>query len=151
VEIDAYILSHCESAHHISGTCRFQVPHLGGADDPLSVCDEEGSVIGVAALRMVDASLMLVRCHCFFSASSLCLHVAGTERNHEFMALCTVGRRTARANRGQHAGDDVYDRGAYRGGDQERRHRGGHRGDGNRQRFRVTRPCIVYDRTVVRV
>jgi hypothetical protein len=80
--MDAYILSHCEPAHHISGTCR-----MGAVDDPLSVCDEEGSVIGVAALRVVDASLMPVRCHWFYPknvypASDFSgLHVTGTKRS----------------------------------------------------------------------
>ena len=52
-EIDAYVLSHCDPAHHISGTCR-----MGAVDDPMSVCDEEGKVIGVDGLRVVDCSLM---------------------------------------------------------------------------------------------
>ena len=52
-EIDEYVKTHSEPAHHICGTCR-----MGAIDDPLSVCDEEGSVIGVQGLRVVDCSLM---------------------------------------------------------------------------------------------
>ena len=71
MEIDAYILSHCEPAHHISGTCRL-VPHLGRADDPLSVCDEEGSVIGVApdGGRESDAGALPLLLLSLFSVSA---------------------------------------------------------------------------------
>jgi choline dehydrogenase len=50
--LDAVIREHAESAYHPCGTCR-----MGAADDPRSVVDPEGRVIGVAGLRVADSSL----------------------------------------------------------------------------------------------
>ncbi len=52
-EIDAYIRSAPATAHHPAGTCR-----MGPAGAPESVVDPELRVIGVDALRVVDASVM---------------------------------------------------------------------------------------------
>ncbi|MEM8655660.1 MAG: choline dehydrogenase [Pseudomonadota bacterium] len=51
-ELDGFIREHAESAYHPCGTCR-----MGRADDPMSVVDPEGRVIGVGALRVVDSSV----------------------------------------------------------------------------------------------
>jgi choline dehydrogenase len=50
--LDAVIREHAESAYHPCGTCR-----MGAADDPRSVVDPEGRVIGVAGLRVADSAL----------------------------------------------------------------------------------------------
>jgi choline dehydrogenase len=52
-EIDAFIRAGVESAYHPSCTCR-----MGSAQDPLAVVDSEARVMGVEALRVVDASIM---------------------------------------------------------------------------------------------
>ncbi|MHA6344880.1 choline dehydrogenase [Roseivivax sp. CAU 1761] len=51
-ELDGFIREHVESAYHPCGTCR-----MGRADDPLSVVDPEGRVIGVEGLRVADSSV----------------------------------------------------------------------------------------------
>ena len=51
--IDAFIAEKVESAYHPCGTCR-----IGRTDDPLAVVDSELKVIGLAALRVVDSSVM---------------------------------------------------------------------------------------------
>ncbi len=51
-ELDEVIREHVESAYHPCGTCR-----MGATDDPMSVVDPEGRVIGVSALRVVDSSV----------------------------------------------------------------------------------------------
>jgi len=53
--IDAWVRAHCESAYHPSCTCR-----MGRPDDPMAVLDHECRVIGVEALRVVDASIFPV-------------------------------------------------------------------------------------------
>ncbi len=50
--LDAFIAEHAESAYHPCGTCR-----MGRADDPDSVVDPQGRVIGVDRLRVADSSL----------------------------------------------------------------------------------------------
>jgi choline dehydrogenase len=50
--LDDFIREHAESAYHPCGTCR-----MGRADDPRSVVDPEGRVIGVDALRVADSSI----------------------------------------------------------------------------------------------
>ena len=52
-EIDRFIAARVESAYHPCGTCR-----MGRADDPGAVVDPQGRVIGLDALRVVDASIM---------------------------------------------------------------------------------------------
>jgi choline dehydrogenase len=42
-----------QSGYHPSGSCR-----MGAAGDPLAVVDPETRVIGVEALRVIDASIM---------------------------------------------------------------------------------------------
>jgi len=51
--IDEFIRQKVESAYHPSCSCR-----MGRADDPLAVVDPETRVLGVEALRVVDASIM---------------------------------------------------------------------------------------------
>ena len=51
-EIDGFIKEHAESAFHPCGTCR-----MGAVDDPASVIDPEGRVIGVNGLRVSDSSI----------------------------------------------------------------------------------------------
>jgi choline dehydrogenase len=52
-EIDAFIREKAESAYHPCCTCR-----MGAPDDPGAVVDPEARVIGLEALRVVDASIM---------------------------------------------------------------------------------------------
>lgn len=51
-DLDAVIREHAESAYHPCGTCR-----MGAANDPMSVVDPEGRVIGVEGLRVADSSI----------------------------------------------------------------------------------------------
>ena len=51
-EIDRWVRENVESAYHPCGTCR-----MGPADDAGAVVDNECRVIGVEALRVVDASV----------------------------------------------------------------------------------------------
>jgi choline dehydrogenase len=52
-EIDAWIKQAAETIYHPVGTCR-----MGVAGDPLAVVDAECRVMGLAGLRVVDASVM---------------------------------------------------------------------------------------------
>ena len=52
-QIDEFIRQKCETAYHPSCSCR-----IGAIDDPRSVVDPQGRVIGVDRLRVVDASIM---------------------------------------------------------------------------------------------
>jgi choline dehydrogenase len=52
-QIDEFIRHHAETAYHPCCTCR-----MGAADDPRSVVDPQGRVIGLDRLRVVDASIM---------------------------------------------------------------------------------------------
>ncbi len=52
-DIDAFIKEKMQSGYHPSCSCR-----MGAASDPLAVVDPETRVIGVEALRVVDASIM---------------------------------------------------------------------------------------------
>ena len=51
--IDDFIRDKVESAYHPCGTCR-----MGSPDDPASVVTPDTRVIGIEALRIVDASIM---------------------------------------------------------------------------------------------
>ena len=51
-ELDQFIKEHVESAYHPCGTCR-----MGKSEDPMSVVDETGRVIGVQNLRLADSSI----------------------------------------------------------------------------------------------
>lgn len=51
-EIDSWVRDNVESAYHPCGTCK-----MGPADHPDSVVDTECRVIGVEALRVIDASV----------------------------------------------------------------------------------------------
>jgi choline dehydrogenase len=53
VDLLAFIREGAETVYHPVGTCR-----MGRADDPASVVDPQLKVIGVEALRVVDASVM---------------------------------------------------------------------------------------------
>lgn len=50
--LDAFIKEHVESAYHPCGTCK-----MGAVDDPMSVVDPTGCVIGVDGLRVADSSI----------------------------------------------------------------------------------------------
>jgi choline dehydrogenase len=52
-QIDEFIRQKAETAYHPSCSCR-----MGAADDPRTVVDPEGRVIGVERLRIVDSSIM---------------------------------------------------------------------------------------------
>jgi 5-(hydroxymethyl)furfural/furfural oxidase len=52
-ELDACLRSQCKEYYHTTGTCR-----MGGPSDPDRVVDLGGRVLGVAGLRVVDASIM---------------------------------------------------------------------------------------------
>ncbi|MGH8253645.1 MAG: choline dehydrogenase [Steroidobacteraceae bacterium] len=52
-QIDEFIRQKVETAYHPSCTCR-----MGSADDPRSVVDPEGRVLGIQRLRVVDSSIM---------------------------------------------------------------------------------------------
>jgi len=52
-EIDQWLQTGCSDYYHAVGTCR-----MGPVDDPQSVVDPDGRVIGVEGLRVVDASIM---------------------------------------------------------------------------------------------
>ena len=51
--IDAFIREKGETIYHPVGTCR-----MGRADDPMAVVDKDCRVIGLAGLRVVDASVI---------------------------------------------------------------------------------------------
>jgi choline dehydrogenase len=51
--LDDWLFDECSDAQHASGTCR-----MGAADDPRSVVDPSGRVIGCTGLRVIDASIM---------------------------------------------------------------------------------------------
>lgn len=50
--LDDFIREHAESAYHPCGTCK-----MGAVDDPMSVVDPQGRVIGVEGLRLADSSI----------------------------------------------------------------------------------------------
>ncbi|MBS12693.1 MAG: mycofactocin system GMC family oxidoreductase MftG [Gemmatimonadetes bacterium] len=50
--LDAWILAHATTGHHVSGTCK-----MGPASDPHAVVDQNGAVHGVEGLRVIDASI----------------------------------------------------------------------------------------------
>ena len=52
-EVEHFVRQCAETIYHPVGTCR-----MGPVDDPQSVVDPEGCVIGVEGLRVVDASIM---------------------------------------------------------------------------------------------
>lgn len=52
-ELDDWLFAECSDAQHASGTCR-----MGPTDDPRSVVDAHCRVLGVTALRVIDASIM---------------------------------------------------------------------------------------------
>jgi 4-pyridoxate dehydrogenase len=52
-DLDAYIRATAATAHHPLGTCK-----MGPSGDPMAVVDPELRVRGIAALRVVDASVM---------------------------------------------------------------------------------------------
>ncbi len=52
-EIDAFIRGEAGSAYHSCGTTR-----MGPSDNPLTVCDADGKVLGMKGLRVCDAGLM---------------------------------------------------------------------------------------------
>lgn len=53
MEIESWLAANTDTAYHPVGACR-----MGAADDPHSVVDPHCRVIGIAALRVVDSSIM---------------------------------------------------------------------------------------------
>ena len=51
-QIDDFLREHAESAYHPCGTCK-----MGRASDPTAVVNQNGQVIGIDALRVVDSSI----------------------------------------------------------------------------------------------
>jgi choline dehydrogenase len=72
-QLDEWLAAHCTDYVHAVGTCR-----MGPADDPASVVDPEGRVIGVAGLRVVDASIMpeVPRANTHLTAVMIAEHIA---------------------------------------------------------------------------
>ena len=72
-ELDRWLCTSCEEFRHAAGTCR-----MGDAGDERSVVDPQCRVIGVEALRVVDASIMptLVRTGPFLTVVMLAEHLA---------------------------------------------------------------------------
>ena len=52
-DIDAFVKEKMQSGYHPCGTCR-----MGATSDPLTVVDSQTRVVGVEALRVIDASIM---------------------------------------------------------------------------------------------
>jgi choline dehydrogenase len=52
-DIDAFVKEKMQNGYHPCGTCR-----MGATSDPLAVVDPQARVIGVDALRVIDASIM---------------------------------------------------------------------------------------------
>ena len=52
-ELDAWMVFNCGDGIHTTGSCR-----MGSPDDPRSVVDSDGRVIGLQGLRVADASIM---------------------------------------------------------------------------------------------
>ena len=51
--LDAWLMRHVGTSHHISCTCK-----MGPASDPMAVVDQYGKVHGLQRLRVIDASVM---------------------------------------------------------------------------------------------
>jgi choline dehydrogenase len=51
-EIDAWVRANVESAYHPSCSCK-----MGSADDPMTVVNSAGQVIGIDNLRVIDSSV----------------------------------------------------------------------------------------------
>jgi len=54
-DLDGWLLENCQALYHPSGTCR-----MGRTDDPATVVDVEGRVLGVDGLWVADASVVPV-------------------------------------------------------------------------------------------
>ncbi|CAH1779258.1 unnamed protein product [Owenia fusiformis] len=52
-EIDAWVRQATDTAYHPSCTCK-----MGSTDDPMTVVDNQGRVLGIDGLRVVDSSIM---------------------------------------------------------------------------------------------
>jgi choline dehydrogenase len=71
--LDAWLMARCHDVAHAAGTCR-----MGPPDDARSVVDPTARVIGVAGLRVVDASIMpeIPRANIHLSTVMLAEHIA---------------------------------------------------------------------------
>jgi len=54
-DLDGWLLENCQALYHPSRTCR-----MGRTDDPATVVDVEGRVLGVDGLWVADASVVPV-------------------------------------------------------------------------------------------
>ena len=52
-QIDAFIRQHAQTAYHPACSCQ-----MGAPDDPMTVVDSQGRVVGLDNLRVVDSSIM---------------------------------------------------------------------------------------------
>jgi 5-(hydroxymethyl)furfural/furfural oxidase len=75
--IDAWLLDWCLDSQHAAGTCR-----MGAPDDPGAVVDPDCCVLGVAGLRVVDASVMPLapRTNPFLACVAIAEHAASRIR-----------------------------------------------------------------------
>ena len=67
------MLESCGDIYHVAGTCR-----MGAASDEGAVVDSDGRVIGIAGLRVADASIMptIVRANTHLTAVMIGEHMA---------------------------------------------------------------------------
>ncbi len=77
-EIDEWLQARCGVYVHAVGTCR-----MGPLDDPQSVVDSDGRVIGVEGLRVVDASIMpeVPRANTHLTTVMIAEHIAARMRH----------------------------------------------------------------------
>lgn len=78
VPADQWMLDHCFDVQHAAGTCR-----MGATGDPRSVVDPQCRVIGVEALRVIDASIIpeMVRANTHLTAVMIGEHMAARIRS----------------------------------------------------------------------
>jgi 5-(hydroxymethyl)furfural/furfural oxidase len=78
--LEEWLLAECYEFWHACGTCR-----MGASDDPRSVVDPEGCVIGTEGLRVVDASIMpeVPRANTNLTTSMIAEHLAARLRRQK--------------------------------------------------------------------
>ena len=72
-ELDAWLMANIGDTQHATSTCR-----MGSPDDPRSVVDPHGRVLGTAGLRVIDASIMptVVRANTHLTTVMIAEHIA---------------------------------------------------------------------------